>query len=227
MKGSLFVYGVNIMKALILVNGELYKPDVLRRRLSTEVFDLVIGVDGGARYADTLNVTLDTIIGDLDSLSDLAQQDMGTSKVISSPAEKDEIDLELALIYAKEQGVDQIVMVGVMGGRMDMAIANIMLITHVCLNSYRIEIWHGQETGWVIKPPGEIITGDPGDIVSLIPLGSDVSNITTNGLRYPLKDEELSFGQVRGVSNVMDKSSAHIEFTKGFLLVIHAPLSHE
>lgn len=215
------------MKALILVNGELYKPDVLRRRISTEVFDLVVGVDGGAGYADTLNVTLDAIIGDLDSLSDLELRSINAPKVVSYPAEKDELDLELALLYAKEQGADQMVMVGVMGGRMDMAIANIMLMTQAGLSSCRIKIWHGQETGWGIRPPGGNITGAPGDIVSLIPLGGDVSNITTKGLKYPLKDEDLSFGQVRGVSNMMDKSSANIEFSKGFLLVIHAPLSGE
>jgi thiamine pyrophosphokinase len=226
-KGSLFICDGNTMKALILVNGELYKPDVLRRRISTEEFDLVIGVDGGARYADTLNITLDAIIGDLDSLSDLEQQGMDTPKVISYPTEKDEIDLELALKYAEEQGADQIVMIGVMGGRMDMTIANIMLITHVGLGSCRIEIWHGQETGLIIKPPGENITGDPGDIISLIPLGGDVSNITTKGLKYPLKNEELPFGKARGVSNVMNKSSVHVEFSKGFLLVFHTSLSHE
>jgi thiamine pyrophosphokinase len=215
------------MKALILVNGELYKPDILRRRISTEVFDLVIGVDGGAGYADTLNVTLDAIIGDLDSLSDLELQGMSAAKIVSYPSEKDELDLELALAYAEEQGADQIVMVGVMGGRMDMAIANIMLTTQASLSSYRIEIWHGRETGWGIRPPGKNITGTPGDIVSLIPLSGDVSNITTKGLKYPLTDEGLSFGQVRGVSNMMDKSSADIKFIKGFLLVIHAPFSGE
>jgi thiamine pyrophosphokinase len=215
------------MKVLILVNGELYRPDVLRRRISTEEFGLVIGVDGGARYADTLNITLDTIIGDLDSLSEFEQKRVDTTEVISYPIEKDERDLELALLYAEEQGADKIVITGVMGGRLDMTIANIMLITHVGLSSCRIEIWHGEETGWVIKPPGGNFTGDPGDIVSLIPLGGDVSNITTKGLKYPLKDEGLSFGQVRGVSNVMDIPSASIEFSKGFLLVIHAPLSHK
>ena len=215
------------MKALILVNGELYKPDILRRRISAGVFDLVVGVDGGARYADTLSVTLDAVIGDMDSLSDLELQSISALKVISYLAEKDELDLELALLYAEEQGADQIVMVGVMGGRMDMAIANIMLMTHAGLSSRRIEIWHGQETGWGIKPPGKSITGTPGDTVSLIPLGGDVSNITTQGLKYPLRDEKLSFGQVRGVSNMMDKSSADIEFSQGFLLVIHVPLSHQ
>ncbi|MFC1917428.1 thiamine diphosphokinase [Chloroflexota bacterium] len=211
------------MKALILVNGELYRPDVLRSRIRAEVFDLVLGVDGGARHADTLNVTLNAIIGDLDSLSALGQQGISNTKFVSYPVEKDETDLELALLYAEEQGANQIVMVGAMGGRMEMTIANILLLTHASLRSCRIDVWHGEQMGWVIKPPGEDISGHPGDTVSLIPLGGDASGITTKGLKYSLKDEDLTFGSTRGISNQMEKPSAHIKLTAGLLLAIHTP----
>jgi len=211
------------MKALILVNGELYKPDILRNRIRAETFDLVLGADGGARYAYTFNVTLNAIIGDLDSLSDLEQQGISNAEFVSYPTEKDKTDLELALLYAKEQGANQIVMVGAMGGRMDMTIANILLITHASLSSCRIEVWHGEQTGWVIKPPGEDISGYPGDTVSLMPLGGDASGITTKGLKYSLKDEELTFGSARGISNLLEEPSAHIKLSEGLLLAIHTP----
>ncbi|MFC1969221.1 thiamine diphosphokinase [Chloroflexota bacterium] len=211
------------MKALILVNGELYRPDVLQSRIRAEVFDLVLGADGGARYADILNVTLDAIIGDLDSLSVLEQQGISNTEFVSYPVGKDETDLELALLYAEEQGADQIVMVGAMGGRMDMTIANILLITHASLSSCRIEVWHGEQTGWIIKPPGEDISGHPGDTVSLIPLGGDASGITTKGLKYSLKDEKLTFGPARGLSNLLEKPSVHIRLSEGLLLAIHIP----
>ncbi len=211
------------MKALILVNGELYKPDVLRSRIHAEAFDLVFGADGGARYAYTLNVALDTIIGDLDSLSALEQQGISNTEFVSYPSEKDETDLELALLYAEEQGINQIVMVGVMGGRMDMTIANILLITRARLSSCRIKVWHGEQTGWIIKPPGEDISGRPGDTVSLIPLGGDASGITTKGLKYSLKDEKLTFGPARGIGNLLEKPFAHIKLSEGLLLAVHTP----
>ena len=214
------------MKALILVNGELYRPDVLRSRIRAEVFDLVLGADGGARYAHDLNVTLDAIIGDLDSLSAFEQQGISNTEFVSYPAVKGETDLELALLYAVERGANRIVMVGVMGGRMDMTIANILMITHTSLNSCRIEVWHGEQTGLVIKPPGENIYGHPGDTVSLLPLSSDVSGITTEGLKYSLNDEKLPFGPARGVSNLLEKPSAHIKLSEGVLLAIHTPAGH-
>ncbi len=210
------------MKALILVNGELYKPDVLRSRISAETFDLVLGADGGARHAAAFDVTLDAVIGDMDSLPYLTPPGIAP-EFISYPAEKDETDLGLALLYVREQGADRIVMVGVMGGRMDMTVANIMLLTHAGLSSCRIEVWHGEQTGWVIRPPGGDITGHPGDTVSLIPLGGDVSGITAEGLKYPLNSEELTFGPARGISNRLEKPSAHVKLSKGLLLAVHTP----
>jgi len=211
------------MKALILVNGELNSPGVLRRRIRAETFDLVLGADRGARYAKTLNVTLDAVIGDLDSLPDSARQSIHNVEFISYPSGKNETDLELALLYAKEKGAERIVIIGAMGGRMDMTIGNIMLITNTSFSSCRIEVWHGEQTGWVIKPPGEDISGRPGDTVSLIPLGGNASGITTEGLAYPLKGAELPSGSVRGISNLLEKSSAHIKLSNGLLLAVHTP----
>jgi thiamine pyrophosphokinase len=211
------------MKALLLVNGELDKPEILRSRIRAERFDMLLGVDGGARYANLFNIKLDAIIGDLDSLSELEQQSMNNTEFISYPAEKNETDLELALLYAKKQGANKIVMVGVMGARMDMTIANILLIGHVRMSSCRVEVWHGEQTGWVIKPPGEDILGKPGDMVSLIPLFGDALGISTHGLKYSLNNEDLISGSTRGISNILDKPFAHIKLLKGFLLAIHTP----
>jgi thiamine pyrophosphokinase len=211
------------MKALILVNGELYRPDVLRSRIGKEVFDLVLGVDGGSRYANTLNVTLDAVIGDLDSLTTQEQKSSSNAKFVFYPPVKDETDLELALLYAKEQGAGEIIMVGAMGGRIDMTIANILLMAHANFSTCRIEFWHGEQTGRLIKPPGEVISGQPGDTVSLIPLGGDASGITTQGLKYALNDAVLTFGSSRGVSNLMTAQSARVRLLHGQLLAIHAP----
>jgi len=211
------------LKALLLVNGELYQPAAILNRIRAEAFDLVIGVDGGAHHADTLGVTPDVIVGDLDSLSVVEQQNFNNTEIISYPVEKDETDLELALLYAKQQGAGQIVMAGVMGGRIDMTMANFMLLTHAGLCDCRIEVWHGEQTAWVIRPPGESISGHPGDTVSLIPLGGDASGITTEGMKYPLIGEKLSVGLARGISNVLEKPSARINLTEGILLAVHTP----
>jgi thiamine pyrophosphokinase len=57
----------------------------------------------------------------------------------------------------------------------------------------------------------------------LIPLGGNASGITTEGLAYPLKGAELPSGSVRGISNLLEKSSAHVELSNGLLLAVHSP----
>ena len=62
--------------------------------------------------------------------------------------------------------------------------------------------------------------GDPGDIISLIPWGVEVAGVTTNGLRWPLKDETLFPSNTRGISNELVAASATIQIRSGLLLVI-------
>ncbi len=211
------------MQVLIITNGELYKPEVLKHRIHTEAFDLIIAADGGEHHTTILDINLNAVIGDMDSISNLIQYDTSTTKAIPYPTEKKEIDLELALLYAKEKGAKRIVLVGIMGGRMDMTIANIQLIAHPSLRLLRIEVWHGEQTGWLIRPPEGEISGNVGDMVSLISMGSRVLAIRTMGLKYRLNSEDLELGPTRGVSNVMVRKKAHIKLSSGLLLVIHTP----
>jgi thiamine pyrophosphokinase len=211
------------VRALILVNGELEQPEVLRRRIRAAAFDLVLGADAGARHGITLDVTLDAVIGDFDSLLDSARQEIRNAEFITYPSEKDETDLELALLYAVQRDADQIVLVGVMGGRLEMSLANVLLLAHGSLRARRIEVWHGVQTGWLIKPPGEPVTGRPGDTLSLIPLGGAASGVTTEGLKYPLSDATLAVGTTRGISNQLENKDAHVALTAGLLLAVHTP----
>ncbi len=211
------------MNALLLVNGILTQPDIVRKRVQSRAFDLIIGVDGGSRHAPALGVSPDTIIGDMDSLPDTARNAFPDCRIITYPAQKNATDLELALIYAVEQGADFIVMAGAAGGRLDMTLANVMLLAREQLKGSRIEIWDGPSTAWLIRPPGESLTGSPGDTVSLIPLHGPASGILLTGFVYPLVNETLAPGESRGVSNIMNAPNVRISFNEGLLLVVHTP----
>jgi thiamine pyrophosphokinase len=68
-----------------------------------------------------------------------------------------------------------------------------------------------------------VIDGQPGDIVSLLPLSQRVTGITTEGLEYPLRGETLRLGPARGVSNVMLGKMARVAHRSGLLLIMHGP----
>jgi thiamine pyrophosphokinase len=70
--------------------------------------------------------------------------------------------------------------------------------------------------------PGELsIAGGPGDLVSLFPVDATVEDITTEGLRYPLRGESLTLGPSRGLSNELTGQTARVTIGRGRLLVVH------
>lgn len=214
-------------RAIVLTNGHIQDPATIRSRLKGWSQAIVIAADGGSLYAETLGLQLHAVIGDLDSLSEDALIGLSTKQVDihiqKSPAEKDETDLELALLYAAELGAMQIVVLGAFGGRLDMSIANLLLLTHPQLTGIRIEIWNGNQTAWIIRPPGDEIQGQAGDTLSLIPLHGEAKGVTTRNLAYPLHDETLPAGPSRGLSNVLTSNKACLSLQEGFLLAVHTP----
>jgi thiamine pyrophosphokinase len=65
------------------------------------------------------------------------------------------------------------------------------------------------------------IIGKIGETVSLLPITEHCEGIVTAGLRFPLRNETLSLGSPRGVSNELLLKSAQVTFARGLLLVIH------
>ncbi len=208
------------MRSIIFANGE-FSPTENNIQLTGD--DLVIAADGGSGHCQTLGIIPDVLIGDLDSTSkDLIQewQNAGVL-VIHHPAQKDETDLELALLHAQAGGATEIIVYGAVGGRLDMTFGNLLLLAHPELTSQITLICGGEEVR--VLRPGETLTlnGTPGDIVSLLSLQPGESQIRTEGLEYPLDNEDLDFGLTRGISNQMASEQAVIRLEKGLLAVIH------
>jgi thiamine pyrophosphokinase len=169
---------------------------------------------------------VDVVIGDLDSISSSNKDELRQNKteVIQYSSKKDETDLELALKLALERGSDWIRVAGALGGRVDHSLANISLLSHPMLNGLDCRFDDGVvEVTLIIDE--DIITGNPGDLVSLLPWGGDCSEVITSGLQYWLNNETLYPGSSRGVSNTLIEPAAKISLAKGRLLCIHTRLS--
>lgn len=212
-------------RAIVLSNGDLHHPDILGQRLADHVAGLVIAADGGSHHADVLGLRVDVLIGDFDSINPAhrTRLEAAGTRLEARPPDKDETDLELALLYAAHQGADPIIVLGTLGGRLDMTLANLLLLSHPALSALRVEIWHDWQTAWLIRPPGDTVQGQPGDTLSLIPLGADAIGVTTHHLKFPLHHETLASGPARGVSNVMAAPTARVELKAGLLLAVHTP----
>ena len=61
-----------------------------------------------------------------------------------------------------------------------------------------------------------LLTGEEGELVSLLPVGGPAEGVTAQGLRYPLSDETLAAGSSRGVSNASSASRPGSPFGAAF-----------
>lgn len=207
-------------RAVVLVNGELRHPEQARQLAGQA--DLLVAADGGCRHALALGLWPHWVVGDLDSLDAQARATLAQNGVqlVEYPAWKDETDLELALLHAVQHGAREIMVLAALGGRTDQALANILLLALPELADTRTCIVEGQETIYLIRER-LTIAGQPGDLLSLIPVGGDCHGIWTQGLEYPLAGGTLWLARARGISNVFVETRATIRVEQGLLLAIH------
>jgi thiamine pyrophosphokinase len=162
------------------------------------------------------------IIGDLDSLTQ-EDRDVLDAKGVEfrqHPRNKDQTDLELALDYAIQAGHREILVVGALGGRLDQTLGNLSLLGQPRFSTYNIRLTDGVEEVLFTRDHC-VIDGAPGDIVSLIPWGAETTGITSEGLRWSLRDEVLFPDRTRGISNELVDKTASVTVGTGLLLVVH------
>ena len=211
------------MIAAIFANGVIENAE--RAREAADRASLVLAANGGALHCLRLKIAPAFVIGDLDSLDESDRQTLeaGGTEFITHPPDKDQTDLELALLAAVARGAMEITVLGAIGGRMDMTLANLQLLALPELSGIQVEVWHSDQIASIIRPPGGPIEGGIGDGISLIPIGGKVPEITTRGLQYALNGETLELGPSRGVSNVIGGPDPRVELGSGLLLIVHTP----
>lgn len=199
------------MIAVIIGNGEACES--MRKELPKNPF--VICADGGIRHTKKLGLKADIVIGDMDS----AGKNITDEKTVVYPVRKDYTDSELAVGYALDNGFNEIYMVGFTGTRMDHTLTNLFLLHEIHEKGAKGVILDEHNCVYYAEHEN-IIHGEKGDLISIIPIGEDVLGITTEGLEYPLNDETLFYGKSRGVSNVMKSTSCKITLKSGKALII-------
>ena len=204
--------------ALVFAGGD---PPPIQSLGELDRSALVIAADSGLDHALALGFTADVVVGDLDSVTPdaLARARAAGADVESHPAEKDETDLELALRRAVALGVQRVTVIGGGGGRHDHLLANALVLAHDDYADLELEARVGPARLTVIRTRAEL-RGAPGSLLSLLPLGGPARGIHTEGLRYPLHDEELAPGTTRGVSNEFLASTAVVSLRAGVLLAV-------
>tara|TARA_B110000240_G_scaffold119579_1_gene133820 strand:+ start:162 stop:749 length:588 start_codon:yes stop_codon:yes gene_type:complete len=182
---------------------------------------LVLAVDRGFDHAHALGLSVDLVIGDLDSVDKVALLQSSPKPLIESlPTDKDESDLEHALRFASMLEPKRIEILSGGNGRLDHLLVSTLLIANS--NYLHLPITaHVAGSKVFAVPHGEIRTiNEPvGNLVSIITVGPDL-RCTTKGLRWNLSDDTIvKPGSSHGLSNEIT-GDASIRVSRGSAIVI-------
>ena len=181
----------------------------------------VIAADSGLEPALKLGLDVAAVVGDMDSVDPAvlaAATDAGIP-IERHPEAKDATDLALALDSALARHPGRIVVVTGAGDRLDHTLSLAQLLASPRTTGVEVEAWIGNAHLSVIRDL-TVLRGEPGDLVSLVPLHGPARGIFTDGLLYLLRDEDLPVGSTRGVSNELAAPEASVRLRSGVLVAV-------
>jgi len=180
--------------------------------------DLIVAADSGYDLALRAGYAVDVLVGDMDSIQ--TEVIPGHVIVERHPPDKDATDLELAMAKVLVERPVRLVVVGGAGGRVDHEIATAQLLCSERWDAIDEVDWV-TDRGWAHVVKGRrIIHGDPGAVISLIPVGGTAGGVYTKGLRWDLNDATMPSGTTWGVSNEFTGPVADIRIGSGCLLAV-------
>lgn len=200
------------MDALIYCNGERLSKSLFRD--VSEHTDFYIGADGGAYHLLCHGVSPDVIIGDLDSFKLKAPEE---TKLLKS-TDQETNDLEKALLFAEEEKMEEVLIAGATGLRLDHTLKNISVLLQFQGRFKSLKLIDDFGFHFIAEKNLKLKTRLH-QIVSLFPVSGKVNGITTKGLKYPLKNETLQNGVRDGSSNEATGEEVEINFSDGALLI--------
>lgn len=112
------------MTRTVIITSYLEYPVDIPALLRPE--DFIVCLDGGYDIAQRQGITPDLVLGDFDSISGPMPE--GEFELRCYPPEKDYTDLELALRVLDPAKTPELLVIGALGGRLDMTLINIPML---------------------------------------------------------------------------------------------------
>ena len=182
-------------------------------------FDEIIAVDSGVEHIFKLSLDPNTLIGDLDSISEnsLDKVKKNGVDIIAFNSNKDQTDFELALNYL--EGVDKsiIYIIGGESGEIDHLLSIFLLIPSKSF--FENIIWvYGDKR--IIFRQNLKLNVQKMSKFSIIPL-SDLSNLSIDGAEWNLENKNIQFGETTTLRNVANKDEINVNCDTGVFAFIY------
>jgi thiamine pyrophosphokinase len=205
-----------LKKCIILANGKPPRKSVITF-FQKNGYDTLLCADGGADSALRLGLTPNYIIGDLDSISKEAiNKFKNTSKILQYKRQND-TDVEKCLKFAIKNKFDEALLIGVTGNRLDHTICNLGIVLKFFS---KIKLSLLAENSYLKPYTADVrLKTQKGEIISLYGFDKK-TKITSKGLKYPLNNISLPFGEKESTSNVSTSNSIQLKIRNGISFII-------
>lgn len=202
-------------RCVLIGAGAMSNPAKMASFINDE--DYIICVDGGYIAAGNMGIKPDLILGDFDS-SPLPDELMYNVKRFQP--EKDNTDMQLALVEGMELGYTNFLILGATGGRLDHTFGNLSLLSYADKHGAFAVIIDEKNKAFIVSNKTIAIKREMGKYVSIFAFGGVASGVTLEGFKYETRNETFTPDNPHGVSNEIIDFGARVTVEKGSLLII-------
>ena len=214
------------MRAILL--GPCARVDLkfkkLVKSLKITKKDLLIGVDGGTALWTKLGLKPSIALGDWDSLKN--KKILDETPHVTLPTDKDRSDLFFALAEAVRSGAQEIVCLGVSGGRPDHHLAALLDLAEFSADVESLTAVAEDAHYYFISAKragsGFSMKLTKGQTISVFSLptkaGKQATGVRFEGLKFQVPNGILNGSQ--GLSNIAARPHCKVSLTSGTLVVI-------
>ncbi len=213
------------MRAVLLgpIKAARHVQENLFRSFKIRSDDFLIGIDGGLQRWKEWGVEPHFGVGDWDSL--LQKKLLKNIPHVSLPRTKKRSDLFYSVIAALTAGVDELLCVGVTGGRMD----------HHLGALYDLSLFSTGKFGFLKSICAKGLEGDyhflsekipswkgvfpKHTLVSVFGMNQGASGVTLSGFRYTMRGGRMTLSSL-GLSNRTLRKHCKVSLSKGQLVII-------
>lgn len=182
-------------------------------------FDEIIAVDSGVEHLFKLSLDPNTLIGDLDSISEnsLDKVKKNGVDIIAFNSNKDQTDFELALNYLEGVENSIIYIIGGESGEIDHLLSIFLLIPSKSF--FENIIWVYGDKKIIFRQKLKLNVKKMSKF-SIIPI-TNLSNLSIDGAEWNLENKNIQFGETTTLRNVANKDEINVNCDTGVFAFIY------
>lgn len=201
-------------RCVIIAGADIGNYKRVREYLRSD--DFIVCCDSGLKHCEELAVDADLIIGDFDS----HENPNLPVETIVLPCEKDDTDTMAAVREMVKRGFDNFLLLGVFGGRLDHALANIYIMLWLVNRRKKVLAVDDQSEMEIITDKPVFIL-DQYPYFSLVSIAGNAENVTIKNAKYTLDNAVITSEYQYAVSNEpLPGKTAEVTVGRGALLLI-------